>query len=180
MQGAIICGAFVDYRHPLGWWAGLQVRWWYRPPSLLHWDISISGRWKQAIIFRAVWRQPRGGGLPPPKLLGAHPLWGEGARVMGAGGSSRQCAINLKRGLPPAPIMGGAEGGFSGGVESARHLRAKRAGVFFLAFSLSSVYCISCFYVIKHLLWWVSNFIYLSYCFTFGVSLLHIPLYWGL
>ena len=22
---------------------------------------------KQAIIFRAVWRQPRGGGLPPPK-----------------------------------------------------------------------------------------------------------------
>ena len=41
---------------------------------------------KQAIIFRAVWRQPRGGGFPPPKLLGAHPL-GEGARVMGAIGS---------------------------------------------------------------------------------------------
>ena len=30
---------------------------------------------------------------------------------MGAGGSPRQCAINLKRGLPPAPILGGAEGG---------------------------------------------------------------------
>ena len=33
-------------------------------------------RRKRAIIFRAVWRQPRGGGLPPPKLLGAHPLGG--------------------------------------------------------------------------------------------------------
>ena len=41
--------------------------------------------------------------------------WGEGARVMGAGGSPRQCAINLKRGLPTAPILGGAEGGFAGG-----------------------------------------------------------------
>ena len=30
---------------------------------------------------------------------------------MGAGGSPRQCAINLKRGLPTAPISGGAEGG---------------------------------------------------------------------
>ena len=34
---------------------------------------------------------------------------------MGAGGSPRQCAKNLKRGLPTAPILGGAEGGFSGG-----------------------------------------------------------------
>ena len=34
---------------------------------------------------------------------------------MGAGGSPRQCAINLKRGLPTAPILGGAEGGFAGG-----------------------------------------------------------------
>ena len=32
---------------------------------------------------------------------------------MGAGGSPRQCALNLKRGLPPAPILGGAEGGLS-------------------------------------------------------------------
>ena len=32
---------------------------------------------------------------------------------MGAGGSPRQCAINLKRGLPTAPISGGAEGGLS-------------------------------------------------------------------
>lgn len=39
--------------------------------------------------------------------------WGEGARVMGAGGSPRQCAINLKRGLPTAPISGGAKGGLS-------------------------------------------------------------------
>ena len=133
MPGAIISRAFVEYRHPLGWGAGLQGRWRHRPPSLLHWDIInlggyrengrkaegfsphrtnnqgghppylraaiVPGRgraalpwdppspwlygggyhlggWKQAIIFRAVWRQPRGGGLPPPKLLGAHPLGG--------------------------------------------------------------------------------------------------------
>ena len=30
-------------RHPLGWWAGLQGRWWLRPPSLLHWDIRFLG-----------------------------------------------------------------------------------------------------------------------------------------
>ena len=39
LQGAIIGRAFVDNRHPLGWGAGLQGRWRYRPPSLLHWDI---------------------------------------------------------------------------------------------------------------------------------------------
>ena len=32
---------------------------------------------------------------------------------MGAGGSPRQCATNLKRGLPTAPISGGAAGGLS-------------------------------------------------------------------
>ena len=61
---------------------------------------------------------------------------------MGVGGSPRQCAINLKRGLPTAPISGGAEGGLSAIYlsvgfllsdssylqKSARHLRAKRAG----------------------------------------------------
>ena len=46
-------------------------------------------------------------------ILGSPPPEGEGARVMGAGGSPRQCAINLKRGLPTAPISGGAEGGLS-------------------------------------------------------------------
>ena len=48
--------------------------------------------------------------------------WGEGARVMGAGGSPRQCAINLKRGLPTAPILGGAEGGLSASYLSVGYL----------------------------------------------------------
>ena len=39
LQGAIIGRAFVEYCHPLGWGAGLQGRWWHRPPLLLHWDI---------------------------------------------------------------------------------------------------------------------------------------------
>ena len=39
LQGAIIGRAFVEYRHPLGWGAGLQGQWWHRPPLLLHWDI---------------------------------------------------------------------------------------------------------------------------------------------
>ena len=35
---------------------------------------------------------------------------------MGAGGSPRQCAINLKRGLPTATNLGGAEGGLQGAI----------------------------------------------------------------
>ena len=50
------------------------------------------------------------------------PWGGEGARVMGAGGSPRQCAINLKRGLPTAPISGGAEGGLSASYLSVCYL----------------------------------------------------------
>ena len=87
---------------PWGWWAGLQGRWWHRPPSLLHWDISILGRLMQAIIFRAVWWQPQGGGLPPPKLLGARPLWGR-AHGMGAGGSP--CGVAGRAALPQDPTL---------------------------------------------------------------------------
>ena len=49
---------------------------WDPPSPWLYGGGYHLGGWKQAIIFRAVWRQPRGGGLPPPKLLGAHPLGG--------------------------------------------------------------------------------------------------------
>ena len=49
---------------------------WDPPSPWLYGGGYHLGGWKQAIIFRAVWRQPRGGGLPPPKLLGARPLGG--------------------------------------------------------------------------------------------------------
>ena len=94
---------------------------WDPPSPWLYGGGYYLGRWKRAIIFRAVWRQPRGGGLPPPKLLGARPLWGR-AHGMGAGGSPRQCAINLKRGLPTATISGGAEGGLSASYLSVGYL----------------------------------------------------------
>ena len=41
---------------------------------------------------------------------------------MGAGGSPRQCSINLKRGLPTTPISGGAEGGLSASYLSVGYL----------------------------------------------------------
>ena len=41
---------------------------------------------------------------------------------MGAGGSPRQCAINLKRGLPTATILGGAKGGLSASYLSVGYL----------------------------------------------------------
>ena len=62
------------------------------------------------------------GRLAAPETLGSPPPWGEGARVMGAGGSPRQCALNLKRGLPTAPISGGAEGGLSASYLSVGYL----------------------------------------------------------
>ena len=62
------------------------------------------------------------GRFTAPETFGSPSPWGEGARVMGAGGSPRQCAINLKRGLPTAPNMGGAEGGLSASYLSVCYL----------------------------------------------------------
>ena len=84
--------------------------------------------------------RPCPGSMAAVIIFGSPPPWGEGARVMGAGGSPRQCAINLKRGLPTAPILGGAEGGLSASYPSAG----------FLLFDSSYRY----FYVIEHLLGW--------------------------
>ena len=66
--------------------------------------------------------RPCPGSMAAVIIFGSPPPWGEGARVMGAGGSPRHSAINLKRGLPTAPILGGAEGGLSASYPSAGFL----------------------------------------------------------
>ena len=58
----------------------------------------MEGRQREAVI---IWQGAYGSPSP----------WGEGARDMGIGGSPRQCAINLKRGLPTMPIYGWGRGG---------------------------------------------------------------------
>ena len=42
------------------------------------------------------------------------PLWGEGARDMGAGGSPPPYSENVKGGLPTAPKFGRGGGGIAG------------------------------------------------------------------
>ena len=82
LQGAIIGRAFVDNRHPLGWGAGLQGRWRYRPPSLLHWNIRILGSCRedgrQAEGF-SPHRTDNQGGFPP--YLRAAIVPGQGGRL---------------------------------------------------------------------------------------------------
>ena len=82
------------------------------------------------------------GRFTAPETFGSPPPLGEGARAMGAGGSPRQCAINLKRGLPTAPILGGAEGGFAGGYSPQGTCERSEQGRFSCCLSvLSDIIC---------------------------------------
>ena len=58
----------------------------------------MEGRQREAVI---IWQG----------TCGNPPLGGRAHRDIGIGGSPRQCAINLKRGLPPMPIYGWGRGG---------------------------------------------------------------------
>ena len=58
----------------------------------------MEGRQREAVI---IWQGTCGN--PPPG--------GRAHRDIGIGGSPRQCAINLKRGLPTMPIYGWGRGG---------------------------------------------------------------------
>ena len=58
----------------------------------------MEGRQREAVI---IWQGTCGS--PPPG--------GRAHRDIGIGGSPRQCAINLKRGLPTMPIYGWGRGG---------------------------------------------------------------------
>ena len=58
----------------------------------------MEGRQREAVI---IWQGTCGS--PPPG--------GRTHRDIGIGGSPRQCAINLKRGLPTMPIYGWGRGG---------------------------------------------------------------------
>ena len=58
----------------------------------------MEGRQREAVI---IWQGTCGS--PPPG--------GRAHRDIGIGGSPRQCAINLKRGLPTMPIYGWGGGG---------------------------------------------------------------------
>ena len=58
----------------------------------------MEGRQREAVI---IWQGTCGS--PPPG--------GRAHRYIGIGGSPRQCAINLKRGLPTMPIYGWGRGG---------------------------------------------------------------------
>ena len=58
----------------------------------------MEGRQREAVI---IWQVTCGS--PPPG--------GRAHRDIGIGGSPRQCAINLKRGLPTMPIYGWGRGG---------------------------------------------------------------------
>ena len=84
----------------------------------------MEGRQREAVI---IWQGTCGS--PPPG--------GRAHRDIGIGGSPRQCAINLKRGLPTMPIYGWGRGGIckqetqassanygeGSGVESPRAMR---------------------------------------------------------
>ena len=58
----------------------------------------MEGRQREAVI---IWQG----------TCGSPPLGGRAHRDIGIGGSPRQCAINLKRGLPTMPIYGWGRGG---------------------------------------------------------------------
>ena len=58
----------------------------------------MEGRQREAVI---IWQG----------TCGSPPLGGRAHRDIGIGGSPRQCAINLKRGLSPIPIYGWGRGG---------------------------------------------------------------------
>ena len=58
----------------------------------------MEGRQREAVIIL-------------PRTCGSPPLGGRAHRDIGIGGSPRQCAINLKRGLPTMPIYGWGRGG---------------------------------------------------------------------
>ena len=58
----------------------------------------MEGRQREAVI---IWQG----------TCGSSPLGGRAHRDIGIGGSPRQCAINLKRGLPTMPIYGWGRGG---------------------------------------------------------------------
>ena len=92
---------------------------------------------------------------------------------MGAGGSPRQCAINLKRGLPTAPILGGAEGGLSASYPSVGFLLSVSSYLHIVRQAPASEASRG------PLLWPSFHLFYLSKVLTFGVSVLYIPLNWG-
>ena len=79
MPGAIFSRAFVEYRHPLGWGAGLQGRWRHRPPSLLHWDIRNLGG------YRENGRKAEGFSPHRTNNQGGHPPYLRAAIVPGEG-----------------------------------------------------------------------------------------------
>ena len=58
----------------------------------------MEGRQREAVI---IWQG----------TCGSPPSGGRAHRDIGIGGSPRQCAINLKRGLPTMPIYGWGRGG---------------------------------------------------------------------